>query len=70
MRIRWLYAVCGLAAAFVAVAVAVQAIRRGSWAPVDSVGWIPAVVVAACPGRYSRCGKPDTFRARRGTPPA
>ncbi len=70
MWTRWLHAVCGIAAAFVAIAVAVQAIRRGSWAPVDSAGWIPAVIVATWPGRYRRCGKPGVFRARRGTPAA
>jgi hypothetical protein len=50
--------------------VAVQAIRQGSWAPVDSAGWIPAVIVATWPGRYRRCGRPGLFRGRRGTPAA
>ena len=43
---RWLYVVGGLAAAFVAVSSIVQAISEGSWGPVVSVGWLPAVVVA------------------------
>ena len=52
---RWLYLVAGVAAAFVAVATAAQAIRQGSWAPVGSVAWLPAVVVAAWPGVGRRC---------------
>lgn len=52
---RWLYATALLAAAFVAVSSTVQAIREGSWAPILSVGWIPAVVVATWPGLYRRC---------------
>ena len=43
---RWLRAIAALAAVFVAVSVAVQAIRQGSWEPVITVGWIPAVIVA------------------------
>ena len=47
---RWLYLVVGLAAVFVAVASVAQAIRQGSWAPVSSVAWLPAVAVAVWPG--------------------
>ena len=59
---RWLYIVAGLAAVFVAVASVAQAIRQGSWAPVTSVAWLPAVVVAVWPGSGRRC------RSRRRTP--
>ena len=59
---RWLYLVAGLAAVFVAVASVAQAIRQGSWAPVSSVAWLPAVVVAVWPGFGRRC------RSRRRTP--
>ena len=52
---RWLYVVAGLGAAFVAVASVAQAIRQGSWAPVTSVAWLPAVVVAVWPGSARRC---------------
>jgi hypothetical protein len=52
---RLLYLVTGLALVFVAVSSIVQAIRQGSWGPVISVGWIPAVVVATWPGAYRRC---------------
>jgi len=52
---RWLYLIAGLAVAFVAVSSVVQAVRQGSWGPVISVGWLPAVVVAAWPGAYRRC---------------
>ena len=59
---RWLYLVASLAAVFVAVASVAQAIRQGSWAPVTSVAWLPAVVVAVWPGSGRRC------RSRRRTP--
>ena len=39
-------AVLGIAA-FVAVASVVQAARQDSWAPIWSVGWLPAVLVAS-----------------------
>ena len=34
-------------AAFVAVACVVQAVRQESWAPIWSIGWLPAVLVAS-----------------------
>ena len=52
---RWLYLGVGLAAVFVAAASAAQAIREGSWAPVASVAWLPAVIAAAWPGSGRRC---------------
>ena len=52
---RWFYVVTGLAVAFVAVAAIVQAIREGSWGPIISVGWLPAVIVASWPGVGRRC---------------
>ncbi len=52
---RWLYVVAGVAAMFLAAASVVQAIRQGSWAPVTSVAWLPAVVVAVWPGSGRRC---------------
>jgi roadblock/LC7 domain-containing protein len=52
---RWLYVVAGLVAVLVAAASVVQAIRQGSWAPVTSVAWLPAVVVAVWPGSGRRC---------------
>ena len=52
---RWFYVVTGLAVAFVAVAAIVQAIREGSWGPIISVGWLPAVIVASRPGSDRRC---------------
>jgi hypothetical protein len=55
---RWLYVLGGLAALLVAVASAAQAIRQGSWAPIVSVGWLPAVIVASWPGSYRRCCLP------------
>ena len=52
---RWLYVVVGLAAVLVAAASVAEAIRQGSWAPVTSVAWLPAVVVAVWPGSSRRC---------------
>jgi hypothetical protein len=45
-------------AAFVAVATVVQAVRQESWAPIWSVGWLPAVLVASLWTPVSRkpCG--------------
>jgi hypothetical protein len=55
---RWGYGLAGLIAAFVAVSSIVQAIRLGSWTPVLSVGWLPAVIVAVWPGAHRRCLSP------------
>ena len=52
---RWLPVVAGLAALFVAAAAIAQSIRQGSWAPILSVGWLPAVIVACWPGSCRRC---------------
>ena len=54
---RWLQVIAVLALVFVAVSSVVQAVRQGSWGPIDDGGWIPAVVVATCwPGTYrGRC---------------
>ena len=60
--IRWLYAIAGVAAAFVAVSSIVQAVRQGSWSPILSVAWLPAVVVAVWPGNYRRCCLPGRRR--------
>ena len=52
---KWLYALAVLAALVVAVSAAALAIRTGRWAPVLSLGWIPAVVVAVWPAPSRRC---------------
>jgi hypothetical protein len=52
---RWFYLVTGVVAAFIAVSSIVQAIRQGSWGPIVSVGWLPAVIVASWPGAGRRC---------------
>ncbi|HEU5387698.1 MAG TPA: hypothetical protein VFV73_17515 [Streptosporangiaceae bacterium] len=59
---RWLYLISGLAAVLVVAASAVQAVRQGSWTPVLSVAWLPAVIAAGQPGT-GRC-------QRRRRPPA
>lgn len=60
---RWLYAIVGLVAVFVAVGSVVQSIRQASWTPVESVGWLPAVIVAVWPGTYRRRCLPGRRRA-------
>ena len=57
-RTKLLYLIAGLAAAFVAAAAIVQAIRQGRWWPILWVGWIPAVIVAAWPRTYRRRSAP------------
>jgi hypothetical protein len=52
---RWLYLIAALAAVFVVVASVAQAVRQGSWAPLISVAWLPAVIAAAWPGSGRRC---------------
>jgi hypothetical protein len=52
---RWFYVIAGVAVAFAAVSSIVQAISEGSWSPVVSVGWLPAVIVAVWPGVRRRC---------------
>jgi hypothetical protein len=42
-------------AVLVAAASVAQAVRQGSWAPVTSIAWLPAVVVAVWPGSSRRC---------------
>ena len=54
-RAAWLYLIAALAAAFVAVSSIAAAIRQGGWGPIESVGWIPAVIVASWPGASRRC---------------
>jgi hypothetical protein len=51
---RWLYVLAGLAGLFVAGSAIALAVRQGSWTPIVSVAWLPAVVVAVLPGRR-RC---------------
>jgi hypothetical protein len=58
-------------AAIVAVCIVVQAVRRGSWSPIEAGAWSPAVIVAIMsasgggrcrwPGRWS-----GRWRARDG----
>jgi len=52
---RWFYLLMGLVAAFIAVSSIVQAINEGSWGPIVSVAWLPAVIVASRPGVGRRC---------------
>jgi len=53
---RWMHVMTAVAVAVVAVSSIVTAVRQGSWGPVVSVGWLPAVVAATWwPGRRRRC---------------
>jgi hypothetical protein len=64
---RWLYLISGLAAVLVAAAAAAQAARQGSWAPVVSVAWLPAVIIAGWPGT-GRCLSRHRPRPGRAVP--
>jgi hypothetical protein len=64
---RWLYLISGLAAVLVAAAAAAQAVRLGSWAPVVSVAWLPAVIIAGWPGT-GRCRAVIAPRPGRAAP--
>ena len=55
---RCIGVIAGLAAVFVACSAIALAVRQSSWAPIISVGWIPAVIVATWPGVYRRCLPP------------
>jgi hypothetical protein len=46
---RWFYVIAGLVVAFVAIS-SIGGISEGSWSPVVSVGWLPAVIVASGSG--------------------
>jgi hypothetical protein len=58
---RWFYLVSRLVVAFVAVSSIVAAISAGSWSPVVSVGWLPAVSVRV----LARCRPPLLAGAQR-----
>jgi hypothetical protein len=60
-----MYVITALAVAFVAIATVAQAIREGSWTPVISTAWLPAVIVAVWPGRDRRCCLPRRTPVRR-----
>jgi hypothetical protein len=61
---RWLYVLAGFAALLVAVSAVVQSVRQGSWSPVLSVGWLPAVIIAVTSPRATRRCLPLRRRAR------
>ena len=58
---RWFYVIAGLAVMFVGVSSIVAAVSEGSWSPIVSVGWLPAVIVAS---GYGPCRR--GLRGRRG----
>jgi CHASE2 domain-containing sensor protein len=62
---RWLFTAAALAAAVVAGSSIALAVRSGSWDPVISAAWIPAVVIAIWPGTYRRCLFRGGGQARR-----
>ena len=65
---QWLYLISGLAALLVAAASVAQAIRQGSWAPLASVAWLPAVLGVAWSdtGRCLPRRRPAAGSAARG----
>ncbi|HEX9066646.1 MAG TPA: hypothetical protein VF843_16170 [Streptosporangiaceae bacterium] len=54
-RTRILYGAATLVALVVVASAAVQAARQGSWGPLESVAWAPAVLIAVWPIRGTRC---------------
>jgi hypothetical protein len=52
---RWLLVAAAVAAVVVTGSSIAQAVRSGSWGPILSVAWIPAVVIAIWPRAYRRC---------------
>ncbi len=53
---RWMQVVTAVAVAVVGVSSVVAAVREGSWGPLISVAWLPAVVVAVWwPGTRRHC---------------
>jgi hypothetical protein len=48
--LRVVQVIAGLAAGLVAVSAVVQAVRQGSWAPVESVSWLLVIVAVTWPG--------------------
>ena len=63
--LRVVQVVAGLAAGLVAVSAVVQAVRQGSWAPIESVSWLLAVIVAATWPGTRRAGCWPRRRATR-----
>jgi hypothetical protein len=61
---RWLYGVAAVAALLVAVSAIAASVRQGSWSPVLSVGWLPAVIIALASPRATRRCLPLRRRAR------
>jgi hypothetical protein len=57
--------VAGLAAGLVAVSAVVQAVRQGSWAPIESVSWLLVVIFAATWPGTRRAGCWPRRRATR-----
>ena len=58
----WIWAlwlVAGLAALVVAVSTIALAVRQGSWSPILSMSWFPAIVMACAtaPGRRGTAGR-------------
>jgi hypothetical protein len=61
---RWIALIAILAVTFVAGSSIAAAIRQASWSPLLSVGWLPAVLVAAWPRAYRRCARGNGRQAR------
>jgi intracellular septation protein A len=59
----WFLAIAGAAAALVVVTTIVSAKQQGSWGPVESMAWFPAVLVAVAGSGNRAC------RLRRGPRP-
>ena len=62
--LRVVQVVAGLAAVLVAVSAVVQAVRQGSWAPVDSVSWLLVVIAVTWPRTGRAACRPRRRAAR------
>jgi hypothetical protein len=63
--IRALWLVAGLAALVVTVSTIALAVRQGSWSPILSMSWFPAVVVACATASAGRRGTAGRCWPRR-----
>lgn len=54
-RTGWLYLIAALACAFVEGSTITAALHQHNWGPIESVGWLPAVIVATWPSASRRC---------------
>ena len=60
---RVLYVIGGVVGVVVLVSAAAQAARQDSWLPLETVAWVPAMLIAAWVARDARC-RPQRRQSR------